>query len=695
MAVLLDSVGGVSFNGNSVGWIRTPYGIRISEDPQNAFRSLRSHINQILSVDGASKDKDIKTSVDAFKSVMKDASVTTGFGDSSSDNLVNGQTTYSAPNYTDTRVGGNDAINPYWQFNRDDDITPPMFEIGGNNKSRRGMGRVYAETYEANQSILWLQMGVPEFTNLVELFTNSGDADAAKAMSQGSLFSLGEKILTYIVKGTLWLIAFPIVAPLWLIKWISTLSSNEITRFYNFRPAMPMYLDMVNSMMAYLAVNLGIYPAYLNGRTNISKSADAARYKFVDPQLEASSGDFTNSSLPEILQNGPDIYQILNRRRANYDASVKGITARNLLMETLSSGAKTLTPAERRRGKALLETQTVHNYDGSAARYGDKKNGPVKRYFSFLKSSVLGAFDFVGFKCEKGVNTTDNLSNQTTPSPLFENLNSKSREQRIQLNQRSILGRIALRGLSGSTLEQIIKGELTRMGLDVLSKTGIGASGDIIASGNGYFDTPEMWAGSSFDRGVNFNIQLRARYGDPVSIYQSIYIPLLMILAAACPRSIGSNMYTSPFMVKAYCKGKFSISNGMITSVSISRGKDSFGWSDDELPTAIDVQITIKDMTPTMFVGMSDIGLFDTFTRNESIMDYLDTLSALGIYERMYTLPRMLRKATAAVLVKKNTIFSPEWWAFKTAKTRAGMAFSALTPWRPMIEKEDYETQTQ
>ena len=154
-------------------------------------------------------------------------------------------------------------------------------------------------------------------------------------------------------------------------------------------------------------------------------------------------------------------------------------------------------------------------------------------------------------------------------------------------------------------------------------------------------------------------------------------------------------MYTAPFIVKAYCKGKFSISCGMVTSLSITSGKASFGWSDSELPTAVDVQLNIKDMSPAMFLAMQDIGLFDTFTRNESMMDYLDTLSALGIYERMYDYPRMMRKLTAAVLVKKNTIFSPEWWAFKTAKTRAGMAFSALTPWRPVHEKSDYEVRSQ
>ena len=52
------------------------------------------------------------------------------------------------PYYQDTRVGGNDAINCLWQFNRDDDIVHPVNETmkGGTKYERLGMGRVYAAT---------------------------------------------------------------------------------------------------------------------------------------------------------------------------------------------------------------------------------------------------------------------------------------------------------------------------------------------------------------------------------------------------------------------------------------------------------------------------------------------------------------------------------------------------------------------
>lgn len=703
MAILLDSVGGVSSNSSTVGWIRTPYGIRISEDPSKDFKTLQQHLQHALIVDSESAD-DTKKSVASWMDALTNPNLQTAYGTTPQSSLINGQTYYSAPNYTDTRVGGNDVINPYWQFNRDDDITPPMFEIGG-HKNRRGMGRVYAETYEANQSVLWLQMGVPEFANLVELFSVSGNSDAATAMNQGSLLSLGTKIITLVVKGALWLITFPITAPFFAIKWLSTMGSNEITKFYRFRPAMPLYFDMVNTMMSYLAVNLGIYPAYLMKRANSTVnyetlSAEAPMETKVDSELKSDDVEkrLNESAMPELLKSGPDIYVILNRRRANYQASCQKVTARQILMETATAPGNTTIPPN---GTPNLEVHQMTNFDGSkhsqtyasgvtAKGKAENEKSVPSRYFSYLKSSILGAFDFVGFKCEKGVNTSDTVSNSTASSPLFDNLNNMSRNSRVTFNDRSFVGRTIIKAASGTSADGIIKSELARLGLNIADSIGMGSAGAIIANGNGFFDVPEMWSGSSFDRSISFNIQLRARYGDMVSIYQSIYIPLMMLLTAACPRAIGDNMYTSPFLVKAYCKGKFSITCGMITSMTITRGKDAYGWSDAELPTAIDVNLTIKDLSPAMFLAMQDIGLFDTFTRNESIMDYLDTLSALGIYERMYEFPRMMRKLTAAVLVKKNTIFSPEWWAMRTAKSRAGLAFSALSPWRPVHEQEDY-----
>ena len=225
---------------------------------------------------------------------------------------------------------------------------------------------------------------------------------------------------------------------------------------------------------------------------------------------------------------------------------------------------------------------------------------------------------------------------------------------------------------------------------ELASGFGLGDIGAILTQGNGFLDMPEVWKGSSFNRSYSFTIQLRARYGDPVSIYQSIYIPLCMLLAAAMPRSIGDSMYTSPFLVKAYSKGMFSIPCGIIESMTIQRGKDEFGWSNVHLPTSVDVSLSIKDLTPTFFLSMQDIGLFDTLSRNDNFLEYLDTLSALGITERIFMWPKVMRKLTAALLIKRNTMFNSNYWGMRIGRNNFARAIAATTPFGN-YEKSDME----
>src|SRR5699024_8216171 len=101
------------------------------------------------------------------------------------------------------------------------------------------------------------------------------------------------------------------------------------------------------------------------------------------------------------------------------------------------------------------------------------------------------------------------------------------------------------------------------------SITGMASS---ILTGTIFVDIPEIWQSSSFSKNYSFNITLRAPYGDKVSIFQSIYIPLAMLIALAFPRSGGRNAYGTPFLIRAYSSGMFAIPLGIIDSFSITRG---------------------------------------------------------------------------------------------------------------------------
>ena len=182
-------------------------------------------------------------------------------------------------------------------------------------------------------------------------------------------------------------------------------------------------------------------------------------------------------------------------------------------------------------------------------------------------------------------------------------------------------------------------------------------------------------------RSYNFSFKLRSRYGDPVSVFQSIYIPLFMLIALAAPRAIGDSSYTSPFLIRAYCKGMFNIPLGIITNLSITRGSSEFGWSSQFYPLEVTVSVTIEDLSPQLFVSMSD-GIIDTFTRNTSMQAYLDTLSSLGLRDMCYTWPKMVRKMNTALAVAKSTVFNSTYQGTALGKSRIGKLIAAFVPYK-------------
>ena len=383
--ILRDAAEATSTGGVSQGWIRSPYGVRIVEDPNAAFKTLMDIERYVLADDA--DNSEISTNVQQWFNILENTEISDSRTealnkDKYSDEMKQGQSLYTSPNYTDTRVGGNDAINPYWQFNRDDDIVPPLLRMPGMEAFSSGMGRVYAEMYDDHQEILWLRMGVPEFVNILTFYTDTGNSYAAATMQRGTIRGLLGKIVSMVASVAVWAITFPILAPIHIVRWISHLSSERITHYYYFKPAMPLYYEMVNAMLSYLAVGMGLYPMFWLRRYDQAKILqnamdDGEKYVEETKKVADDKGDVINvgspseisknvsyknevitagdidelakkgafstneCGVPEILKHGPDIFVIMNRRARLFNSQKVNVTTRDLLREQLKTTQKT------------------------------------------------------------------------------------------------------------------------------------------------------------------------------------------------------------------------------------------------------------------------------------------------------------------------------------------------------------------
>jgi hypothetical protein len=98
------------------------------------------------------------------------------------------------------------------------------------------------------------------------------------------------------------------------------------------------------------------------------------------------------------------------------------------------------------------------------------------------------------------------------------------------------------------------------------------------------------------------------------------------------------NIYSSPFLVRAYCKGMFNIDMGIITSMDVTKGKEG-SWNANGLPTEMDISLTIKDLyelfsitsvSPSVNI-FKDASEATKFVKNTSMMDYLCNTIGLNL----------------------------------------------------------------
>ena len=191
-------------------WIKYPYGIMLDSDPTHVLQSIVDIENWINEGEFPDKsDPDYAKTIEEYGKVLQDSLTddTNVIGGSASDKAsVNSEIIeyFTKPIPADTRVGCNDAINPYWQFNRDDDIRQPSLvdltyaarqSLDTDNdryvselEHASGMGRVYESMYDSQQQILWIEAGVPRFTNLLSYYRDvCRDASVAEAINSGNM----------------------------------------------------------------------------------------------------------------------------------------------------------------------------------------------------------------------------------------------------------------------------------------------------------------------------------------------------------------------------------------------------------------------------------------------------------------------------------------------------------------------------
>lgn len=157
------------------------------------------------------------------------------------------------------------------------------------------------------------------------------------------------------------------------------------------------------------------------------------------------------------------------------------------------------------------------------------------------------------------------------------------------------------------------------------------STAEIVRGGKVVF--PKIISDCEYGKSMSFECVFTAVYGDQESIYLNTYAGLAHILAFALPHQVKSSIeiYTYPYIVKAYCKGVFSCSMGVLNGLTVDyAGESGEMWSIDSVPSEIKVTFQITPLISKLALT-SENDSAGWLLRNNGLQEYIATIAGCDL----------------------------------------------------------------
>ena len=273
-----------------------------------------------------------------------------------------------------------------------------------------------------------------------------------------------------------------------------------------------------------------------------------------------------------------------------------------------------------------------------------------------------------------------NQSQQSDIGNLFNNLSQTIRNATFNLGG----GKTGIPLIDGAV--STVAGGLADMFVDGTATTFQFLNPVIGLMYGAQIEIPKRWSSSSTSLpSTTFDITLMAGYGNVLSYYQDVLFPLCMLLSMALPRGTGSQSYGAPFYVQYYSKGRSQVRIGLVSSLSVTRGVGNAPWHKRGWPMGVKVSMTIEDMSEVMFSPVAQgimiqgpgASVLGSPIDENAMGDYLAVLSALGMNEQEYFLPRIRRRFNS-LINNFNSWLSPQRWMALGTDTAVGSMLATI-----------------
>jgi hypothetical protein len=449
------------------------------------------------------------------------------------------------------------------------------------------------------------------------------------------------------------------------------LFGNNTAKYYYLNPNMPMYWSTVNTLATNSAIELGFIGAELNkGKRD---------YIGTPIEMDSTSVKQFNKVYGTMFRDDGwiDVNAIINHTQIMINDQMKKETefrkkndiTQQEWIDFLNSDVrnKKAVPYERMLDE-VLQNEILHGKGGPAPK--PDKSKPESEFAipksdgtflsdiadwlqkygeesaKYIESTAKSGGRHAIFRVEYTGETTTTFTNSVKDIPSKDIMNSMGGVSR------DIMFNLAGGNVVGETMQHAVQA-LTDLGQGILSGFTFGVSNVIRAlMGGGYIDMPKMYADSSYSApSYNFSMELNSPYGHPVARFKNELLPMFMLMAAGLPLETGAASYTSPFLCKAFMRGKVAIEMGMITNISITRGTSNLAFNKDGHALGIKVDFTITDFSNIMAapVNSNIRGPFELAMKDDTpLANFMATVGSRDLHTTKYWYPKAQLRFLAA-----------------------------------------------
>lgn len=313
--------------------------------------------------------------------------------------------------FTDTRLGGNWAINQPPAFCRNAD--PRVSGINVENTSGdapRGMGMYWSDAIDDNMQVIHMRFGVPEYTGLISFFSGFNDIEASLLARTGRVpitFYAGQ-----VVGAIVGLRLLPFVLIGAMFKF---LLGRTHSKYYYLRPTMHTYWNRVNFIANNIAVSMGLIQKIPTSQLELEAELE-------DPMsLENNSKllEMAHLAAPRIFRKdgGVDAYYVANR------VQTLALQRRNLLVDRLSkptSAQQLQQTANRLMYEEKIRMTQNNTFDAMMTQQVNSPNGKPEPQFTddVFNNTVKAEMEKETASALSGGATTADEANAAPPAPM-------------------------------------------------------------------------------------------------------------------------------------------------------------------------------------------------------------------------------------------------------------------------------------